>query len=300
MKKMLTFGIIGITLLVLVGWGAAKSNPPAHAGRLQIIAAENFWGSLAQQLGGDQVQVTSVVSDPNADPHEYETNTNTARAFAKANYVVLNGAGYDTWGNKLVVANPVAGRKTLTVATLLGKKDGDNPHFWYNPAYVNRVVVQMDRDLIALDPSHEAYFETQLKTVQTKLEVYQSQVAALQKQYAGTPVAATEDIFAYLSDAAGLNLISPPAFIQAVAEGNDPPANSIATFQQQLTQSQPRVLVYNEQTVTPLTESIKKQAAEQRIPVVGITETMQPPNSTFEDWMDSQITRLGQALQGVH
>jgi zinc/manganese transport system substrate-binding protein len=265
-------------------------------GKLQIVAAENFWGSLATQLGGDRVHVTSIVSDPNADPHEYESNTTDARAVATANYVILNGAGYDTWANKLLSASPDSNRKVLTVATLVGKKEGDNPHLWYNPAYVNQAVDQMDADLIALDPSGKTYYQQQLKTLQTSLAGYQDRIKSIRQQFGGTKVAATEDIFAYLAQAAGLNLVSPPAFIEAVAEGNDPPTDSVVTFQQQLQSGQVKVLVYNEQTVTPLTTSIKKLAADNNIPVVGVTETVQPPDTTFQDWMNAELINLENAL----
>src|SRR6266568_4211973 len=292
--------IVGVLLIAaLVGVLIIYSGKTTHSGmgqKLHIVAGENFWGSLAAQLGGSHVQVTSIVSDPNADPHEYETSTATARIFAGAKYVVLNGAGYDNWGNKLLGANPIAGRQVLTVATLLSKRDGDNPHFWYNPAYVNATVAQMDKDLIALDPANAAYYKQQLQQVQAALSGYQNRIASVKQQFAGTKVAATEDIFAYLASAAGLDLISPPAFIQAVAEGNDPPTASAAIFQQQLAGAQPKVLVYNQQTVTPLTDSIKKLAAEQGIPVVGVTETIQPPDASFQDWMNAQLIALENAL----
>jgi zinc/manganese transport system substrate-binding protein len=272
------------------------SDSPPSGHKLQVVAAENFWGSLATQLGGNRVQVTSIVSDPNADPHEYESNTTDARRFATANYVILNGVGYDSWGNKLLSAQPEAGRKVLTIGTLVDKKDGDNPHLWYNPAYVNQAVVQMDKDLVALDPAGKNYYQQQLKNLQGSLSGYQDRVASIKHQFGGTKVAATEDIFAYLANAAGLDLISPPAFIEAVAEGNDPPTNSVVTFQQQLQSGQIKVLVYNQQTVTPLTDNIKKLAADDNIPVVGVTETVQPPDTTFQDWMNAELINLENAL----
>ncbi len=299
-KNKVIFGTL-LAAAVLVGMLAiySQSSKTTQSGagqQLHIVAGENFWGNLVGQLGGSHVQVTSIVSDPNADPHEYETSTATARSFAAAKYVVLNGAGYDSWGDKLLGANPVAGRKVLTVAALLGKKNGDNPHFWYDPAYVNTAVAQMDKDLIALDPANAAYYKQQLQHVQMALRGYQNRIASIKQQFAGTKVAATEDIFVYLAAAAGLDLISPPAFIQAVAEGNDPPTDSVAAFQQQLTSDQPKVLVYNQQTVTPLTDSIKKMAAAQDIPIVGVTETIQPPDTSFQDWMNAQLIALENAL----
>ena len=282
--------------LFFTGIRHIHTNTSSNHGRIQVVAGENFWGSLVSQLGGDKVQVTSIVSDPNADPHEYESNTTDARAVATANYVILNGAGYDSWGNKLLSASPNSNRTVLTVASLLGKKEGDNPHFWYNPAYVNTVVAQMEHDLIKLDPGDTSYFQRQYASLRTSLATYQNRITSIKHQFAGTKVAATEDIFAYLAQAAGLDLVSPPAFIQAVAEGNDPPANSIVQFQQQLQSGQVKALVYNEQTVTPLTNSIKQLAAEQNIPIVGVTETVQPPDTPFQVWMNAELIDLENAL----
>lgn len=286
--------IIGFTLLFGITHTHKQTAP--HSGRVQIVAGENFWGSLVSQLGGTKVQVSSIVSDPNADPHEYESNTADARAFANANYVILNGAGYDSWGNKLLSASPSSSRKILNVATLLGKKEGDNPHFWYNPSYVNTVVAQMEQNLISLDPSDRSYFETQYAMLTASLNGYQGRIASIKQQFSGTKVAATEDIFAYLASAAGLNLVSPPAFTQAVAEGNDPPTSSVVQFQQQLQSGQVKLLVYNEQTVTPLTNSMKQLAAENNIPIVGVTETIQPPDTTFQVWMNAELLGLENAL----
>lgn len=290
-----------ISLIVVVGLVVgliriSHSKTSTQTGPIQIVAAENFWGSLASQLGGSKVRVVSIVSDPNADPHEYEVNDNDARDIATANYVILNGAGYDSWGNKLLSASPNPKRKVLDVASLLGKGVGDNPHFWYSPSYVNLIVAKMEQNLIAIDPSAKGYFAEQYKTLSASLATYQQRIADIKQQFAGTKVAATEDIFAYLASAAGLNLVSPPAFIQAVAEGNDPPTNSVVQFQQQLQSGQVKVLVYNEQTVTPLTTSMKVIAAQQDIPVVGITETIQPPNTSFQVWMNSELLNLQNAL----
>lgn len=282
---------------VLLMFGAASAdtgaglNPP-----ITIVAGENFWGSLVSQLGGNRVAVTSIVSDPNADPHEYESNAGDAKLFATANYVILNGAGYDSWGDSLLSASTNPSRKILSVADLLGKKEGDNPHFWYSPEYVNRVIAQMQRDLISIDPNDAAYFQAQYKTLQASLAEYQNRIVNIKHGFGGTKVASTESIFVYLADASGLNLISPPEFIDAVAEGNDPPASSVVEFEKQINAHEPQVLVYNEQTVTPLTENMKKLAADASIPTIGITETIQPPDATFQEWMNAQLLQLQNAL----
>ena len=301
MNRHLATGIgLGVLVVGLGGFLLASRGVPPKASRepgtLQAVATENFWGSLLAQLAGPHARVISIVSDPNADPHEYESSAGTAREFADADYVVINGAGYDTWSARLLAASVNPHRKVLDVARLLGKQAGDNPHFWYDPTDVNQVVARMEQDLSALDPAHAAYYRQRHQTLQSALTQYQDRLAAIKRQFAGTKVAATEDIFAYLAQAAGLNLISPPAFMQAVAEGNEPPAQSIIAFQDQLKRREPAVLVYNQQTVTPLTRSMEQLAKEEGLPVVGITETVQPPDALFQDWMNSEVVSLQNAL----
>lgn len=289
--------IVGVVILtVAVSALTVRNNQSTNSAKLNVVAAENFWGSLVKQVGGNKVNVFSVVSDPNADPHEYEVNSQDALKVAKANYVIINGVGYDSWANKLLSANPNSARKVLNVGQLLNKSAGDNPHIWYNPAYVNRTIKQMEEDLSRLDPQNKTYFEANYNNLTKQLATYQDRIKAIKRSYANVKVAATEDIFAYLAQAAGLDLVSPPAFTEAVAEGNDPPADSLVKFEQQLNSGEIRALVYNEQTVTPLTESIKSLAAQNDVPVVGVTETIQPPGLSFEAWMNSELINLQNAL----
>jgi zinc/manganese transport system substrate-binding protein len=296
----LLFGCaMAITVAVGGVWASGcrkEPKPAATTGGLQIVAAENFWGSLVSQLAGSHAQTTSIVSDPNADPHEYSSSVATARAFAEADYVVENGAGYDSWSDRLLSAGANPRRKVLNVADFLGQKAGGNPHFWYNPDYVNRIAAKMEQDLISMDPAHAADYQRQYEAVQASLAQYQNRIQRIRRQFQGTKVAATENIFLYLGNAAGLKVISPPAFMEAVAEGIDPPVQSVISFQNQLNHKEPAVLVYNCQTVTPLTEGLKKMAAQEGIPVVGITETVQPPDASFEQWMDSEVAALQKAL----
>jgi zinc/manganese transport system substrate-binding protein len=286
-----------IVIAVVAGSRKPVAAPAATGGKvIEAVAAENFWGSLLSQIGGTHVHVVSILSDPNADPHEYASNTNNARAVSDANYIVLNGAGYDAWMEKLVGAGGNPNRKVLNVADLLGKKDGDNPHFWYDPDYVNQVTAQMEKDLIALDPANTAYYQSQYAALQVSLKPYQDRVASIKQQFGGTKVAATESIFVYPAQALGLALASPTEFMDAVDEGNDPSPQSVITFQNLLKNKQVKVLLYNEQTVTPITEMMKKLAADSGIPVVGITETIQPSDASFQDWMNAQLINLENAL----
>lgn len=292
--------LLVLTLVLSACGGTAPSSASntSNTGsrHLQVVAGENFWGSIATQLGGSHVTVTSIVTDPNADPHEYEVNTNDARLFAQANYVILNGVGYDAWGQKLLDANPESGRKVFTVADLLGKHEGDNPHFWYNPTYVEQVSNQITKDYQALDPADASYFTQQRSAFETALSGYHARLNEIKTKFAGQKVGATESIFVYMANALGLNLVSPPAFMDAVAEGNDPPASSVVAFEQQIKQKQISVLVYNVQTVTDVTSTIKQLAAQQNIPIVGVSETIQPADVSFQDWQTAQLLVLQNAL----
>src|SRR2546427_1921614 len=217
----------------------------ARSGQLQVSAGEIFWGSIAAQLGASHVAVTSIVTNPNTDPHEYESSATDARAFATAEYVILNGAGYDDWGQKLLSANPGSSRKVFTVADLLNKKAGDNPHFWYNPGWVDRVVDRITADYQALDPADSAYFSQQREAFRTALQPYHDTIAHLRSSFAGVAVGSTESIVVYMAQALGLNLISPPEFMQAISEGSDPPAQTVAEFQNQVSHHLMKALFYN-------------------------------------------------------
>lgn len=303
-----TYVAIAVSVVVILAAGifigsymsnGSTSSPSSTQNlstKLQIVAAENFWGSLVSQLGGTHVQVLSIVTDPNADPHEYESNTADAQAIANARYVIVDGAGYDDWALLLISASNNPNQKVLNVANLLGKKHGDNPHFWYYPLYVNETVHQMYSDLVSLDPADAAYYKQQYVNLNASLGVYNERIDEIRQHFAGTEVASTESIFEYTANATGLDLVSPPAFMEAVSEGNDPPAQSVAQFTQQLKSGNVRVLVYNKQTVTPIAQSMETLATEHNVTVVAITETIQPSNVLFQVWMNAELISLQNAL----
>jgi zinc/manganese transport system substrate-binding protein len=285
-------------LAVAANLTACRGAPSASAasGPITVVAAENTWGSLATQLGGRRVDVLSIVSDPNADPHEYESNPADARAIADARYVIVNGAGYDSWASQLLDAQSAPGRRVLDVATLLGRKDGDNPHFWYSPSAVGRVIDRITADYERLDPADRAYFARRHAAVEAAFAPERARLAYLRAHFAGRPVAATESIVVYLAQALDLRLVTPSSFMDAVAEGNDPPAPAEATFYRQIADKSFGTLIYNIQTVTPLTTALRRAAVDRGIPVVGVSETIQPPIDTFEEWMDGQLDQIANAL----
>jgi zinc/manganese transport system substrate-binding protein len=288
-----------ILLAVFIGIyfsGNPNANSNSTSNVIKVVAAENFWGSLVSQLGGTHVNVTSIVTDPNADPHEYESNAADAIAIANAQFVIVNGAGYDAWALQLISASNSPHQVVLNVQELLDQPIGANPHFWYSPYYVNDTVAAMYKDLCSIDPALTAYFTQQYTSLKASLGVYNERIDEIKQQFGGTKVASTESIFVYLANATGLNLVSPPAFMDAVAEGNDPPAQSIVQFDNLITNKTVAMLVYNEQTVTPLTQSIKALAAQYNIPTVGVTETIQPSDIQFQVWMNAELIAIQNAL----
>ena len=287
--------VLAAPAFVCAGCGGGPA-PGATGSTVQVVAAENVWGAIASQLGGARVHVTSIVTDPNEDPHDHESSAGDARAFAIAQYVIVNGAGYDTWASTLLNASGSGPRVVFTVAQVAGLREGDNPHFWYSPTDVERVADRITNDLSGIDRRDAGYFTQQRVAFETSLQPYHQRIAAIERRYAGRRVAATESIFTYLADALGLDLISPPEFMKAVAEGNDPPADTVTTFQTQLQTRAATVLVYNQQTATDVTNNLRQLAADRGIPVVGLTETMPPPYTTFGPWMAGELDALQNAL----
>ncbi|HME51049.1 MAG TPA: zinc ABC transporter substrate-binding protein [Candidatus Lokiarchaeia archaeon] len=296
-KKIALIVIVVSAAIVSTGIiGSQFINPQNSSTKLQIVAGENFWGSLISQLGGSKVQVLSIVSDPNADPHEYESSAADAQAIANANLIIVNGVGYDDWALHLISASNTPNQTVLNVQDLVGVPSGSNPHLWYSPRYVNETVHQMYLDLISIDTVDAVYYKQQYANLNASLGVYNERINQIKQQFNGTEVASTESIFVFLANATGLDLVSPPEFMEAVAEGTDPSPQSIIEFQNQLESGNVSVLVFNEQTITPITQQMKVIATQYHVTVVGVTETIQPPNLSFQEWMGAEVVALQNAL----
>jgi zinc/manganese transport system substrate-binding protein len=278
---------------------ACASGGPGSApagGRLAVVAAENVWGSIAAQLGGDFVTVKSIIENPDADPHDYEPTASDARAVASARYAIYNGVGYDPWAPRLLAASPRSGRGVLDVGALVHVAAGGNPHRWYAPSDVARVIDRITADYIRLAPAHAADF-TRLHDayVNTGLAHYHALIDEIRVKYASTPVGASESIFAPLADALGLKLLTPESFLDAISEGSEPTAADKSTADEQIRARQIRVYVFNRQNATPDVRAEVDAARAAGIPVTSITETLEPANATFQDWQVSEL----QALEGA-
>jgi zinc/manganese transport system substrate-binding protein len=280
-----------------VAFAASGATRQANGGPIRVVAAENFWGSIASQLGGTRAQVTSVITNPATDPHDYEPTAIDARTLAGAQLVIVNGIGYDPWASKLLAANPVDGRIVLDVGDLVHLKAGANPHRWYSPADVQRVIHALVSSFVKLDPEHAGYFRMQETRFEAKgLARYRQLITTIRHRYHGVPVGTSESIFVPLAQALGLKLITPGSFLKAISEGTDPTAADVATIDRQVSRRQIKVWVFNSQNSTPDVARITSAAGKQGIPVTTITETLSPASATFQAWQVRQLEALSAAL----
>jgi len=289
--------ILVAVVVAATGCSASATGPSA---RITAIAAEDTWGNLLAQLAGDRVEVSSIIADPGIDPHDYDPRPSDSAAVADARLVVVNGLGYDGWAAKLVAANPSSRRVVVDVGRVVGAATGDNPHRWYMPGDVHRVVEEMAAALERVDPADAAYFDARAARLRSEgFEGYDDQVARIRAGYAGTPIAVSESVFAGMADALGLVVATPRSFSEAVAEGNEPTARDKEAVDRQIGEHQVKVFVYNSQNTTPDVRALASAATRAGIPVVAVTETLSPRGATFQDWQQRQLTELERSLAAV-
>ena len=266
----------------------------AQAGPISVVAAENFYGDIAEQIGGPNLAVTSILTNPEQDPHEFEASPSTARQIADARLVIYNGADYDPWAVKLLSASKSSQRETIEVAKLIHKKAGDNPHVWYEPHAAPALAKTLADTLSKIDPAHKAEYAGRLAAFERSMSPLTDKIAALRQKYAGTAVTATEPVFGYMADALGLKMRN-GRFQLAVMNDTEPSAAAIAAFEKDLRARTVKALIYNNQTSEALTERMRGIAQESGVLVVGVSETA-PPGTRYQEWMLSQLESLDQAL----
>jgi len=289
--------VLGFGLFILGHKGIISNTAPS--GTIRIVAAEDFYGNIAQQLGGDKVSVTSIISNPNVDPHEYESSVQDSIAITNANIVIENGLQYDTWMEKLLSASPNSNRILITAGMVAPNLLQDNPHVWYGIDNISAIASAVTNALIKTDPADAALFQSNLVAFNSSLVPITTKMNEIGTQYAGTAVGLTETIYLYQTEAMGLGVLTPFDFEKAIAEGNDPSAQDVNTANKQIVNKQISVLIYNSQTVTPITTNLLDLAQANGIPVVPVTETM-PPNDTYQTWMMDELNALTSALAQSH
>ena len=284
-----------IALALMLAFGAAA---PVHAaeGQIAVVAAENFYGDIARQIGGDRVAVVSIMSNPDQDPHLFETTPSIVRQLAAAQIVIINGANYDPWMDKLLAATPRTGRMVISAAQLTGRKPSDNPHLWYDPATMPAVATALAEALAKADSAHALDYTARLKTTLAALGRVTQRVAQLKAKHAGTAVTATEPVFGPMAEALGLTVRN-QRFQLAMMNDTEPSARDMAAFESDLKDRKVKVLIYNSQVSDKLTERLRDIAHKAKVPVVGITESM-PAKISFQDWVLSELDALDKALSG--
>jgi zinc/manganese transport system substrate-binding protein len=302
-RKRAVLGRYAAALLIagvaVVGCSSASDSRGATLGSsVRVVAAENVYGDVAAQIGGPAVTVTSILSDPDADPHLFEPGTANGVAVADAQVVIMNGLGYDAFMDRLLGAAPDPNRKVVTIADVLHVTAADaNPHLWYDLPRVPAIAQAIADALSAFDPADRSAFQDRLAAFDASLKPLDAVLKRLETRDAGTPVAYTEPVPGYLLQAAGLAVETPEAFALAIEEGNEPTPQAVAAMNVLITERKVRLLLYNSQATSPITERLQQLAERSGVPVVPVTETL-PPGQDFQTWQLSQLQAIEAALAG--
>jgi zinc/manganese transport system substrate-binding protein len=283
-------GLVSALLCTLATFSEAR----AAGDKIAVLAAENFYGDVAQQVGGDWVSVTSILSNPAQDPHLFETAPSVIREIAAAQVVIYNGADYDPWVERVLKVTPKPGRVVIVAAELMHKKPGDNPHLWYDPATMPAIAKALAAALSAADPVHANDYVTGLHAFLATLQPLNDKINEIRGKYQGTIVAATEPVFGYMAAALGLTMIERKLQL-SIMNNTEPGVGDLIAFESDLKTHKVRMLFYNKQASDKIVQHIVSLARTDNIPVVGVTETC-PPNLSYQNWMLSELNNTETAL----
>jgi zinc/manganese transport system substrate-binding protein len=289
-------------ILVASGLGLAAcsssgSSAPASSGVIRAVGAENEYANVLQQIGGKYVSVSSILDNPNTDPHTFEASTSVAQEVSNATLIVQNGVGYDTFMNQIEAASPNAARKVIVAQHVLGLPDDTpNPHLWYDPKTMPAVASAMATDLGDLAPAHRAYFQARLTAFDASLQPWLASIAQFKANHSGTPVAVTEPVANYLLQAMGADIVTPFTFQADIMNGVDPSPEAISQEESFFTDHVAKVFCYNQQVVDSLTTTVRQTAQGAGVPVVGVYETMPTPGYNYQSWMEAEVTAIQAAV----
>ena len=279
---------------VALGWTMLAQ--PVSADPIIVVAAENFYGDVAAQIGGANVAVTSVLSNPDDDPQRLVAGAATAKALSGAKIVIVNGADYDPWMEKLLAANEAPGRREILVASLARQSPGDDPHLWYNPATVRALAIALTVDFGIVDPANRSGYEKAGTAFLAALEPLDAKIAEMRKKYAGAAVIASEPVCRDMAELIGLKVHN-QKFALAVMNNSAPNASNMVEFENELRGHKVKVMLYNPQASKPAVQRLLQIAEEEKIPVVGVSET-EPADANYQQWMTNQLNALDKALAG--
>jgi zinc/manganese transport system substrate-binding protein len=271
---------------------------PARADSPRIVAAENFYGGVARQIAGDDATVTSILTNPNQDPHEFTTNADTAKAVADADIVIYNGISYDPWMDKLLATGGKPGRVVIKVSDLIGAKEGDNPHIWYDPRTMPALAAKLTKELSpkvgdVLSNTYQKRLADFIASMKPELDL----IEKINAQSNGIEVTATEPVFGYMANALGFKMLNYDFQVKVMNDA-EPTASQTAEFEKSLTSKTARILFYNSQVTDPTTDRLQKIAQSSGIPVVGVTETQPPDQKSYVAWMLHELDGVQAALGG--
>ena len=284
------------TLATLAASGCTSSSASTQAGVISAVGAENEYANVLSQIGGRYVHVSSILDNPNTDPHTFEASASVAQEISTAQLIVQNGIGYDAFMNRIESASPNAARKVITVQHVLGLPSSTpNPHLWYDPATMPAVAKAMAADLSALQPAHAAYFRANLTAFDRSLAPWRTAMAQFKAKYAGVPVATTEPVADYMLRAMGAGNLTPFRFQADIMNGVDPSPQDISLVTSFFTQHKAKVFIYNQQVTDALTTSIRQAAQRAGVPVVGVYETM-PTGYRYQSWMLAETAAVERAV----
>ena len=283
-------------ILALACMAAALACLPAFAAgpAVTVVAAENFYGDVARQVGGADVAVSSILTNPDQDPHLFEISPSVARAVSAAQIVICNGLDYDPWMERLLAATHDRNREVVVVGALAGRKAGDNPHVWYQPGTMSLLAVALAARYAALDPAHASGYARRLAGFQAALAPIRARITEMRLRLAGTQVTATEPVFGYMLDDLGMASRN-QGFQRAVMNETEVSASDLIAFEDDLRSHRVKLLLFNRQATNRMADRMKAIASEAGVPTMGATET-EPPGLHYQAWITAELDAVDRAL----
>lgn len=297
-SKLFVGGAVAL-VTILVGVAFLIPKQAAQNGKLTLVAAENFWGSVAAQIGGERVEVTAIINDPETDPHLFETGAKDTATLTNADIVILNGRGFDDFVEKALATSPNADRVVIIAADVIQLGHDENPHLWYDLPRIGIIATKIEEELSKKDPQGSTVYKANLAKFLDAMQPLLDKLSEIRANHLGAPVAYTERVPGYLIERAGLTLKSPESFAAAIEEGSEPSPADQAAMLSLINQKQIRVLFYNAQAESPVTQKMRDAAEAKGIPVLAVTETIPPGYVSFQSWQLAQLDALWQALENT-
>jgi zinc/manganese transport system substrate-binding protein len=289
---------LAVSMSVLTGCSMRQATAPTPSGVIRAVGAENQYANVLEQIGGRYVSVSSILDNPNTDPHAFEASTTVALEVAGASLVVQNGLGYDTFMNQIEAASPNPSRRVIVAQQVMRLPDDTpNPHLWYDPRTMPAVAEAMAAALDDLSPAHRSYFQARLTAFDASLQPWMAAITMFRVRHAGTRVAVTEPVADYLLQAMGARIVTPFTFQADIMNGVDPSPEAITEEEHLFTDHEAKLFCYNQQVVSSLTASIRQTAQTAGLPVVAVYETMPTPGYDYQSWMGAEVTAIQAAVE---